>query len=230
MTDRPTSARLYSQTESDARGNFVYEGDLHRPGLTLPGLTSEIERHLEGMVAGGRFSVRGESFAGGRKVIVDVLDVPADLSLEEARHRFETMLRDQVERFGFTRSNILQDYMTCSFYSDVRISRSYWAVLASRNGSANPVASTMPLAAFKRAVRPGDQLRLVAAPAGHRSLGTVRSIVAVRSADLVLEGPSYLTLPGARAFACDGTHVRIAIGNERRPDDHLLYEWIRQAA
>ena len=57
-------------------------------------------------------------------------------------------------------------------------------------------------------------------------LGTVRTITAVRSADIILEGKSYLTLPRASAFACDGRLIRIANGNEYNPGEHLLYEWI----
>jgi hypothetical protein len=51
----------------------------------------------------------------------------------------------------------------------------------------------------------------------------------VRSGDLILEGRSYLTFPRASAFACDGRLIRIAIGSEYGPDDHLLYEWVSPA-
>lgn len=221
---------LYSQVEHDERGNFSYVGDLQQPGLGLPALTAAIERHLTNMVAGGRFSVRGETFAGGRKVIVEVLDAPADLADDVARRALEVAIRDQVVRFGFTRSNPLQDYMSCSFYNEVRIGRAYWAALAERRGIRNPVTATNSLAAFKRTVGVGDQLTLVDAPAGHRSLGMTRGIVAVRSADLALEGTTYLTLPKAAAFACDGKRIRIGIGSEREPDAHLLYEWLPVAA
>jgi hypothetical protein len=113
MADCPTpvAPRLYSQIEHDERGNLEYQGDLQQPGLSLPALAACVRRHLETSVAGASFSVRGESFAGWRKLIVEMLDAPADLSDPEARRRFELMLRDQVERFGFTRSNILQDYI-----------------------------------------------------------------------------------------------------------------------
>jgi hypothetical protein len=221
---------LYSQVETDERGNFEYGGDLQRASLDLPELTVAIQRHLEVNVAGGRFSVRGERFAGGRKVIVELIDLPDDLSDDAARRSFETVARDQVERFGFVRSNVLRDFMTCSFFSEVRIGRSYWSALSARRGVQNPVNSAVSLAAFKRTVKVGDQLKLTAAPDGHRSLGTTRSIIKVRSADLVLEGPSYLTLPKSSAFACDGERIRIGIGSDREPDAHLLYEWIRAAA
>ena len=220
-----TSARLYSQTEHDDRGNFHYEGDLFQPGEALPALCGRIEHHLGAHVGGAAFSVRGESFAGGRKVIVELLDTPADLSDETARRAYETMLRDQIERFGFTRSNFYQDFMNCAFYNEVRIGRAYWAALAVRRGPANPVDPVISLAAFKKRLKPGDTLKLIAAPEGHRALGTTRKVVAVRSADLILEGKVYLDFPRASGFACDGRLVRIANGHERDPDAHLLYEW-----
>jgi hypothetical protein len=221
---------LYSQVETDERGNFAYSGDFRRDDLDLSALTVVIHHHLDNQIAGGRFAVRGERFAGGRKVIVEVLDVPDDLSDETTRRTFETAIRDQVERFGFVRSNILQDFMTCSFFSEVRIGRAYWSALSARRGVQNPVESTMPLGTFKRTVKAGDQLKLIVAPAWHRCLGMTRSIVKVRSADLVLEGPSYPTLPKAAGFACDGKQDRIGIGSDREPDAHLLYEWICAAA
>lgn len=223
-------ARLYSQTPHDDRGNFHYEGDLFCQGEALPALCARIERHLGVHVIGATFSVRGESFAGGRKVIVELLDGPADLTDETHRRAFEEMLGDQIERFGFTRSNFYQDFMAVSFYNEVRIGRAYWAALAARRGPANPVKSLMSLAAFKRRLKPGDTLKLLAAPEGHRALGTTRKVVAVRSADLVFEGKIYLDFPRASAFACDGRLVRIANGHERDPDAHLLYEWLPTAA
>ena len=218
-------ARLYSETTHDERGNFHYEGDLYRAGEALPALCARIERHLLGLVTGATVSVRGESFAGGRKVIVEVLDVPTDLSAEGPRRTFETMLSDQVERFGYCRSNFYQDFMAVAFYNEVRIGRAYWAALAARRGTANPVKPLMSLAAFKRKLKPGDSLKLIAAPEGHRALGTTRTVVAVRSADLIFEGKVYLDFPRAAAFACDGRLVRIAIGHGHDPDAHLLYEW-----
>lgn len=224
------SARLYSQTAHDERGNFHYEGDLFRQGEALPALCGRIERHLGVHVAGAAFSVRGESFAGGRKVVVELLDAPTNLTDESDRRAFEEMLRDQIERFGFTRSNFYQDFMACAFYSEVRIGRAYWAALAARRGPANPVEPLVSLAAFKRRLKPGDTLKLIAAPEGHRALGTTRKVMAVRSADLIFEGKVYLDFPRASAFACDGRLVRIANGHERDPDAHLLYEWQPAAA
>jgi len=222
------TAKLHSQVDHDERGNFEYIGDLQQPGLSLSALTSQVQSHLEGLILGGKFSVCGEVFAAVRKIIVEILDAPGDLTDPEARRLFEVMVRDQIERFGFTRSNILQDTMSCSFYK-IRIGRPYWAALAKRKSVANAVEPTLSLAAFKRRLQPGDVLTLVAAPAGHRALGSARKVVAVRSSDLILEGPSYLSFPRATAFACDGRRVRIGIGNERDPDAHLLYEWSRPA-
>jgi hypothetical protein len=224
-----TATKLYSQVDHDDRGNFEYVGDLQQPGLPLSALTSHVQSHLDGLVLGGKFVARGEAFAGGRKIIVEVLDAPSDLTDPEARRSFEVMVRDQIERFGFTRSNFYQDTMSCSFYSEILIGRAYWAALAKRKSVANAVEPALSLAAFKRRLQPGDVLTLIAAPAGHRALGTARKVVAVRTADLILEGPTYLSFPRASAFACDGRRVRIGIGNERDPDAHLLYFWSRAA-
>lgn len=174
-----TSSRLCSQTEHDERGNFEYVGDMQRPGVTLAALTSRVRDHLEALIAGSSFSVRGETFAGGRKIIVEALDAPADLPDREARRTFEIMVRDQVERFGFARSNILQDTMSCSFYLEIRLTSVYWVALAMRNGVSNAVISLMSLAEFKRRLRPGDTMTLIAAPDGHRALGSTRKVIAV---------------------------------------------------
>src|SRR3546814_9456815 len=113
-----------------------------------------------------------------------------------------------MERFVFTRANLYQDFHTCSFYCGERIGQAYWSALASRRGPKNPVEAKVSLASFKKQVRAGDSLKLVDAPAGHRSLGTIRAITQVRSGDLILEGRSYLSFPRASAFACDGRLVR----------------------
>lgn len=115
--------------------------------------------------------------------------------------------------------------MSCSFFIEVRIGRAYWAALAARRGRANPVEQLVSLAAFKRRLKPGDQLKLISASAGHRSLGVTRTVESVRSGDIIFEGKIYLGFPRASCFACDGKRVRFAIGSEYGPDDHLLYEW-----
>lgn len=233
MTDASAAAaqpRLYSQTAHDERGNFQYHGDLHRPREPLPVLCKRIEQHLANHFPASRFAVRGEAFAGGRKVIVETLDHPEELTGRDDRNRFVTTVRDQIERFGFTNSNFYQDFLNCAFYSDVQIGQAYWAALAARRGIANPVDARIPLAALKRRLKVGDRLKLVAAPAHHRALGTTRMVTAVRSGDLILDGHSYLAFPRASRFACDGRLVRIANGNEHEPDAHLLYEWLPVAA
>jgi hypothetical protein len=45
--DGGASARLYSQTPFDERGNFHYEGDLYRTGDNLATLAARIEAHLK---------------------------------------------------------------------------------------------------------------------------------------------------------------------------------------
>jgi hypothetical protein len=222
--DAPTP--LYSQVEFDDRGNFAYQGDLQRPGENLTAIAARVEGHLRTCFPEARFAILTQSFSGGRKIIADVLDAPEDLTGRDAQNAFILKVKDQIERFGFTRSNIYQDAHNCAFFCEVRIGRPYWAALADRRGSGSTVASIVSLAAFKKRVKPGDQLKLISAPGWHRSIGATRTIQAVRSKDIVLEGPSYLTLPRAAQFACDGKLVRIAIGTEDRPDAHLLYQWL----
>ncbi len=221
-----TPALLYSQIAFDERGNFHYQGDLQKAGEVLPATASRVERHLREQFPDSRFAILTQKFAGGRKIIADVLDTPEDLSGRDAQQSFTVKVKDQIERFGFTRSNIYQDSHHCAFFCEVRIGQSYWTALAARRGSQGSIDNLVSLAAFKKRVKPGDQLKLISAPDGHRSLGTTRTITAIRSKDIVIEGPSFLTLPRAAQFACDGKHIRIAIGNEHEPDAHLLYEWI----
>ena len=231
MTDVSTpgaSARLYSQAPFDERGNFHYEGDLYRTGDNLATLATRIEAHLRTKFPDTRFAIKTEKFARGRKIIAEILDTPADLTERDAQNAFFVAVRDQMERFGSTRSNLLQDFHTCSFYCEARIGQAYWAALACRRGAKNPVEAKVSLAAFKKQVRAGDRLKLVDAPARHRSLGMTRVITQVRSGDLILEGRTYLSFPRAAAFACDGKLLRISIGSEYEPDAHLLYEWQRR--
>src|SRR3546814_11347428 len=100
-----------------------------------------------------------------------------------------------MERFGFTRSNLYQDFHTCSFYCEARIGQAYWSALASRRGPKNPVEAKVSLASFKKQVRAGDSLKLVDAPAGHRSLGTNRATTQVRPGDPHLRGRPYPGYP-----------------------------------
>lgn len=228
MTDATTPgapARLYSQNGYDEHGNFQYQGDLYRPGEDLPSLASRMGRHLVDQFTLARFAISTSKFAGGRKVIAVILDMPADLTDRDRQNAFIVEVRDQMERFGFTRSNALQGFHSCSFFCEARIGRAYWAALAKRRGPRNPVEALVSLAAFKKRVKPGDTLKLIDAPTGHRSLGTTRAISKVRSGDLILEGGSHLNFPRAAAFACDGKLVRISIGSDHDPDAHLLYEW-----
>jgi len=233
MTDIPAPgapARLYSQTHHDERGNFHYQRDLYRAGDNLATLAARIEGHLKSKFPDTRFALRTEKFAGGRKIIAEILDAPTDLTPRDTQNSLFVEVRDQMERFGFTRSNLLQDFHTCSFYCEARIGQAYWAALATRRGAKNPVQAKVTLAAFKKQIRAGDSLKLIDAPAGHRALGTARAITKVRSGDVILDGRSYLSFPRASAFACDGELVRISIGSEYDPDAHLLYEWLRQDA
>jgi hypothetical protein len=225
------SALLYSQTPVDERGNFHYQGDLHRPGEKLASIAARVEPHLRAQFPEARFAIRTETFSGGRKITAELLDMPEDLTGDEAREGFIVRVRDQIERFGLTRANYLQDYQSCAFFCEVRVGQTYWSALARRRGIENEVAPVISLAAFRKQLQPGDRLKLVAGPGWHRSIGAVRTVKAVRSRDIVFEGPVYLELPRAAGFACDGERVRIAIGTEREPDAYLLYHWeSRQAA
>lgn len=230
VTPSGASARPYSQTPYDDRGNFHYQGDLYRAGENLATLAGRIEPHLARHFPKAAFAIRTEKFAGGRKVTAEILDWPDDLTGREAQQTAQVAIRDQIERFGFTRTNPLQDFWSCSFYCEARIGQAYWATRARRKGLSNPVEAVVSLAAFKKRVKPGDALKLIAAPAGHRATGTTRIITKVRSGDLIREGRSHLSFPRAAAFACDGKLVRISIGSEYEPDAHLLYEWIAQKA
>ena len=223
------SARLYSQTDHDDRGNFHYQGDLYNPADDLLALCGRIEGHLASQFPEIRFAIRSERFSGGRKITAEVLDAPEDLSTRDAQESFITRVRDQIERFGFCRTNPLQDYWNCSFYSEVAIRQAYWAALAARCGKVNPVDNLVSLASFKKRLKVGDGLTLLHAPYQHRALGATRKVIQIRSKDFVFEGRSYCDFPHASNFACDGRLVRIAVGNEYEPDAHLLYEWLPAA-
>ncbi|SNS68902.1 hypothetical protein SAMN06295912_11290 [Sphingomonas laterariae] len=220
-----SAAPLYSQTEFDERGNFHYQGDLQQPGESLAAIVARVDRHLRACFPDTRFAMRTQTFSGGRKIIADLLDTPEDLTGRDAQQDFSVKVKDQIERFGFTRSNIYQDSHHCAFFCEVTIGQAYWAALAKRRRAGSMVDSVVSLAAFKRRIKPGDQMKLISAPGWYRSIGTTRAVQAVRSKDIILEGPSYLTLPRAAQFACDGKLVRIAIGTEDSPDAHLLYQW-----
>lgn len=105
MTDTITAAqqpRLYSETSTDDRGNFHHQGDLHRSGEPLPDIIRRLEHHLATTFADSRFALRGEAFAGGRKIVAEVLDHSGDLTAEADRAAFEVAVRDQIARFGFS--------------------------------------------------------------------------------------------------------------------------------
>lgn len=219
-------APLYSQVEFDDRGNFHYQGDLHQPSEALASTAERIDRHLRTSFPESRFTITTRKFSGGRKIIAELLDTPEDLTGRDTQEAFTVKVKDQIERFGFTRSNVYQDSHNCAFFCEVRIGQPYWVALAARRGSGGNVEALVPLAAFKKRLKPGDQMKLISAPSWHRSIGSTRIVKAVRSKDIVFEGPIYLDLPRAAQFACDGKLVRIAIGSEDRPDAHLLYQWI----
>jgi len=223
------SVRLYSQIQPDERGNLHYQGDLFRSGERLPELAARIEKHLARYFPDTSFALRTQTFAGGRKVLAEILDTPEDLSGRDARNDCIVAVQDQMERFGFINSNLYQDFYNRSFFCEARVGQAYWSALASRGAMANPVEKLVSLAAFKKQVRPGDHLKIIG-PDGRRGLGQTRTVAKVRSKDIVFEGPIYLALPRAAQFACDGNQVRIALGDEYDPDAHILYEWIRRAA
>ena len=229
MTDTPaptSTSLLYSQVSHDERGNFCYKGDLYRQGEPFPDLADRIRVHLIADFPDTAFAVTTEKFAGGRKITAEILDAFQDLTTRDAQEAMITAVRDQMERFGFTNANIYQDFHSCSYFAEVRVSRAYWLALARRRGAENHVEPQVSLAHFRKSLKVGQQLKLVAGPKGHRALGTTRTITAVRSKDIILDGVSYLTLPRAADFACDGARVRIAMGSEHEPDAHLLYEWL----
>lgn len=220
---------LYSQTPTDERGNFAYYGDLIRSNETFAILCARIVTHLRDLFPDLQLSLTRQSFAGGRKIRLEICDTPIDLRDPAARDSLLLAMRDQIERFGFARANFYQDYSVVSFYSEVVIGNVYWAALAARAEQQNPVEPLMSLAQFKRTIKVGDLLMMVHAPWQGRYLGIERMVDAVRSGDIIMAG-SYLTLPRAAAFACDGRQIRIAIGDASNPDAHLLYIWTRRSA
>jgi hypothetical protein len=233
MTDANTagaSARLYSQIPFDEHGNFHYHGDLYKPGEPLAETALRMGAHLTRQFPGTCFSIRREKGANRRKITAEILDTEVDLSTRDIRDAFITAVQDQMARFGFTNANVYQDYHSCSFFREARIGRPYWSTLAERRGDLSPIEQTVSLAAFKKLVRPGDRMKLISAPGWNRTAGIVRRVKAVRTKDLIFEGPSYLDFPRAAQFACDGTLVRIAIGTEHQPAAHLLYQWFRGEA
>ncbi|SEJ45865.1 hypothetical protein SAMN05518849_10713 [Sphingobium sp. AP50] len=217
---------LYSETPTDERGNFAYTGDLFRAREDLASLCARIDVHLRCQFPALGFSLVRTRFAGGRKIKLEIADTPMDLRDPLLRDALLAAVRDQIERFGFMRSNIYQDYMSVSFFSEVAIGKDYWMRLAARTELQNPVEPRLSLAQFKRTIKPGDILRLIHAPWDGRNLGIERRVDAVRSGDIIIAG-SYLTLPRAAGFACDGRQIRIAMGDATDPDAHLLYEWTR---
>src|SRR3546814_13209934 len=97
MTDVSTpgaSARPYSQTPFDERGNFHYEGDLYRPGDNLATLAARIEGHLKTKFPDTRFAIRTEKLGRGRKIIEEILDTPDDLTARDAQNDVFVAVRD----------------------------------------------------------------------------------------------------------------------------------------
>src|SRR3546814_21129149 len=107
----------------------------------------------------------------GRKIIAEILDTPADLTARDAQNDVFVAVRDQMERFGFTRSNLYQDFHTCSFYCEARIGQAYWSALASRRGPKNPVEAKVSLESLKTQVRAGDSMKLEIERAAGRETG-----------------------------------------------------------
>lgn len=214
---------LYSQTPWDDHGNFSYSGDLYQARESLPALCRRVARHLACQFRDSRFSISRQR----RTLRIEVIDTPADLTDEDARAIFETRVSDQVQRFGFSHQNAYQDFTSFAFHVDVRVGPSYWAALAARRGHANPVQPLISLSAFKRQLKAGDSFQLIAASTGNRAPGTISTITAVRSGDLVFDGRTYWDFPLACCFACDGRLIRVARGNKYDPDNHVLYEWLR---
>lgn len=220
---------LYSQTPYDERGNFDYRGDFYRSGDDSLTLCRRIGEQVAAEFPDLRLTLCSSRFSGGCKVTVEILDAHEDLTGREAQDAFIVRLCDQIERFGYTRTNPLQDYWNCAFYAEVVIARAYWAAFAAQRGPANPVEKSLSLASFKKRLKAGDILTLLHSSSHHRALGQARRVVEVRSKDFVFEGRSFCDFPRAANFACDGRLVRMVIGDERDPDAYLLYEWHPQA-
>src|SRR3546814_20945467 len=108
MTDVSTpgaSARPYSQTPFDERGNFHYEGDLYRPGDNLAKLAARIEGHRKTQFPDTRFAIRTETLGRGRKLIAEVLATPPDLTARDAHNDAFARVTAQLTRFEMGRAS-----------------------------------------------------------------------------------------------------------------------------
>lgn len=218
---------LYSQTKSDDVGYFRYTGDLHRPRESLDELIARIKDHLARRYAGHAFGIRRSTFAGGRSITVEMTKGPVELTDKDLRDAFLKEVRDQVRRFGREESHALSDYSSVSFYDDIRVAPEFLASHAPRD-PATDVASTMSLAQFKKTLKTGDTITLVATDnPNHKALGIPRKVVEIRSKDFIVEPKSYCEFPKAAKFACDGQRFRISDASEYNPTGYRLYEWTR---
>ena len=59
-----STAPLYSQVTFDDRGNYLYQGDLQRPGESLAAIVARLEPHLRVSFPNARFAILTQSFSG----------------------------------------------------------------------------------------------------------------------------------------------------------------------
>ncbi|GLT01023.1 hypothetical protein GCM10007897_24140 [Sphingobium jiangsuense] len=115
------TTRLYSQTPIADNGDFHYQGDLQQQDESLASLSNRIARHLHDHFDTMRFLVSAEQLVGGRRITAELLEPPSDLTHWRDQRKLITSIRDQMERFGFHRLNLLDGNHDCSFFSEVRI-------------------------------------------------------------------------------------------------------------
>src|SRR3546814_19176968 len=111
-----------------------------------------------------RVAISTEKLGRGRKIIAEILDTPADLTARDAQNDVFVAVRDQMERFGFTRSNLYQDFHTCSFYSAPRIGQAYWSPLASPRRPQNQAEAKVPPASLHKQIKARAPLQRVVPP------------------------------------------------------------------
>lgn len=206
----------------DDRGNYEDVGEKYQEGRSLEDLTSLILEEISRELPKVKATAVTKKFSGGRQIRILVLDAgDFDIEQRDVVDMLQKRIADIMKTFNYERGNVIQDYHRTSFYAGVRIEPAAFLLHASRTGkAANEVERKISLAEFKRRLKPGDVMEML-----HGGRLGERIVSQVRSKDIVFNGPSYLNLGRADAFACDGDLVRFALGTENDPGRHLLYRW-----
>lgn len=208
----------------DPHGNYEQIGSKFVSGRTLDELVPLICAEIRHELPDVKLTCHTHKYSGGRSIKIIVLDPGNnDITDRVQAESLEKKISEIAARFNSQRGNIYSDYDSSSFHCFVQIDSSAYALHAGKSGPiTNPVEKKISLTEFKRLLKPGDKMNCL-----HGSRPGMRVVKKIRSADFVFEGPLYMSWGRAADFACDGNKVRFALGNEREPDRHILYEWIR---